>query len=130
MSVQALLASIAKATAGVAPGVAIVYRLFEDTTFNVATAVQVTTYHDVAIRKVLMDAVTVKDIAAAQGSLQIGDAKFVLSAAELADHLTYASSGDISTSDLIVHGSTTYRVISYTTFGNGVMYRIYGRKLT
>lgn len=130
MSTQALLASLAKATAGILPGVDIRYRLFEDTTFNATTAVQVTTYHDVSILKVPKATASVQDVGSGAGSVQMGDAKFEFPASDLASHLRYAASGDISTSDVIEQGATTYRVAFYTKFGNDTMYRIFARKQT
>lgn len=128
MSVQALLAATAHATAKVMPGVNVTVRLYQASTFTPSTGGTVLTYHDVAVRNVLKDTASVKDVAAGNGALQFGDVKFVLARHTLSDHFQYAKSGDLSTSDLIVHGTTTYRVMAWETFGNDTMLRIFARK--
>lgn len=125
---QTLLASLAKAAAKQLPGVSIVYRLFADSVFTPTTANELETYHDVAIHHVVQNMVTVADVSAGQGALQMGDIKLGFPVSDLSAHLTYARSGDLSTSDLVVIGTTTYRVISLETYGNGTMLRVMARR--
>lgn len=128
MSLQDTLAATQKAMSRQFGGAAISYRLFVDAVFDPATGVQVLSYEDVPVRYASRGSASVRDVAGANGLLELGDARFEFPAADLAEHLAVAKAKAVTTSDLIVEGATTYRVVAFEEFGQGTMLRVFARR--
>lgn len=127
-SLQGFMASAAKAMARQWPGSEATYRLYVDGVFSTTTGAQDVSYHPVALHSVRQETASVRELGAAPSLLQLGDVKLEFPRADLAEHLKYAKSGDVSTSDLVVIGTTGYRVVAWESYGNGTMLRIYARR--
>lgn len=128
-ALQDLVAATLGAVAESFPGPEITYRLFVAAAFVPSAGSQVVSYHDVVIRGVSKDGVDVEDLAAGTpGLVQVGDLRYVFRAGLLADHLRYAKSGGMSTTDLIVDDGVAHNVIAFSTEGNGTMLVVIARR--
>lgn len=122
------LSGVAKGTIGALPTVAITYRLFVAQSFVPATGVKTSTYHDVLMRVKRAD-VTVDDITpGGAGPVQLGDVKYTIPSVNLSKFLTEARADDVTTSDRIVEGTGTYRVVAVNRPGSGALVTVVARR--
>lgn len=128
-------AAMARAVIAALPGEErVTYRVFVRQQFNPTTGKNVDVFHDVHMPRAstLCTAVSVAEMARVGGGaglVQLGDVRFTIPAQLLRDGLTRGAAGRLSTSDAIVRGRETYRVITGTESLGGV-YLVYARLQT
>ena len=116
-AVSTLFGEMHRAASSVTVGQPITYRLFVRTTPpNPVTGVVTTVYHDVRIRDAVLTAINARELIAG-GPLQAGDQRYEFATDQVADALHFAAVKAMSSSDRLVDGTTSYRVILWDDAG-------------
>jgi hypothetical protein len=115
-AVERLFGDMHLAAASLTVGAPITYRLFVSSKLNPATGIKVDVFHDVSIRDAVNTMVDASEILTGS-PLQIGDERWEFPSTWLADELRHATAKALTTSDRIVSGTASVRVIAWNDTG-------------
>lgn len=115
-AVSTLFGEMHRAVSSVTVGQPITYRLFVSAKLNPATGKTVEVFHDVRIRDAVLTAIAAKELIAG-GPLQVGDQRYEFATDQVAGELLFSAARALSSSDRLVDGTTSYRVILWDDAG-------------